>query len=30
MKERMLDVFAVNRTPAQMWTIIKNLIGEER
>lgn len=23
------DVFAVNRTPAQMWQIIKNLIGEE-
>lgn len=22
------DVFAVNRTPAQMWQIIKNLIGE--
>ena len=23
------DVFAVNRTPQQMWQIIKNLIGEE-
>ncbi len=23
------DVFAVNRTPQQMWGIIKNLIGEE-
>lgn len=23
------DVFAVNRTPQQMWNIIKSLIGEE-
>lgn len=23
------DVFAVNRTPTQMWQIIKSLIGEE-
>ena len=23
------DVFAVNRTPDQMWQIIKNIIGEE-